>query len=385
MASAQQVRPETAIIAHILPFPGIGGTELQTLRLVETARSLGYNNVVYYPDQALIVRDLFEDHHFETEAYPQIQPSLHAPMPFLKASREIARSLRRRRVRLIHCADILAAHFAGIGARMAGARVVSHVRNPYPDLSRRERAVLLNVHQFVFISKAVREALCLPSRRKNGPVIYDVPGAMVAAVRSRAESRRFFGLPDAAPVVGVAARLSPQKDYPTLIRAAKILAEALPDVRFLVAADTSDQLNREYIQQSQSLIEETGMRAHFHFPGFQKDMSWFFAAIDCLALSSNVEGLGSVLLDGIRHGTPLVGTNVDGIPEVILDEQTGLLSRPHSPDHLAAQIRRLLTDRALATRLRSAASAHLENTFGEERFVRQIRDFYSSFNLRTQP
>jgi glycosyltransferase involved in cell wall biosynthesis len=298
-------------------------------------------------------------------------------MPFLKASKNIARSLRGRGVRLVHCADILGAYFAGVGARMAGARLVSHVRNPYPDLGRRERALLYAVQQFVFISKAVRAALPMPERRKRGPLIYDVPGAILSGVRSRTDARRFFDLPDSVPVVGVAARVSPQKDYPTLIRAAKIVSESLPQVLFLIAADVSGATNREYIEQMQALVDETGTRPFFRFAGFQQDMSWFFGAIDCLALSSNVEGLGSVLLDAIQHGKALVGTDIDGIPEVIIDEQTGLLSRPHAPDHLAAQILRLLKDPDLASRLQKAASARFEETFGAARFDRQVAELYS--------
>src|SRR5579875_2234346 len=123
-----------ARIAHILPWVNIGGTELQTLRLAQAARELGYSNFIYAPTGALKVRALFANERFEVFDYDQVQPSYTKPAAFWKNSRRIASSFRQREIQIVHCSDILAAHFAGFAGRMAGARVITHVRNHYPSI-----------------------------------------------------------------------------------------------------------------------------------------------------------------------------------------------------------------------------------------------------------
>jgi glycosyltransferase involved in cell wall biosynthesis len=365
-------------IAHILPFPGIGGTEIQTLRVAEAARSLGFANFVYYPEGAEKTGDLFRTEGFESEAYPQAEPSYRHPAEYVRASRKLARRLREHRIDIAHCADIRAAHFAGLAARLAGAHLICHVRNPYPDIARREQTFLYPVQLFLYISKAVERSLNMPTFRKRGKLIYDVPGAVPAGTRSRVEAREYFGLPPDCPVIGTAARLAAQKDYVTLIKAAKLVKQVVPNVRFLVAADTDGHpVHRETYAALQPLLDETGTRDAFHFAGFQSEMSWFYAAIDAFVLSSHWEGLGTVLLEAIAYGKTAVATAVDGIPEVIIDEETGLLAPPKSPGKMAAQLIRVLRDRELRERMIANAQRHLRETFGPERFSAQLDAIYS--------
>src|ERR1700761_680601 len=93
-------------VAHVLPWANIGGTELQTLRLAQAARELGYANFIYVPVGAAKVRALFADERFEVFDYDQVQPSYTKPAPFWKNSRRLARSLRDHGIRIVHCSDI---------------------------------------------------------------------------------------------------------------------------------------------------------------------------------------------------------------------------------------------------------------------------------------
>src|ERR1700728_1313325 len=144
-------------VAHVLPWANIGGTELQTLRLAQAARKLGYSNLIYVPLDAAKVRALFTNDHFEVLEYHQVQPSYTKPAPFWKNSRHLASSFRDHKIQIVHCSDILAAHFTGFAGRMATARVITHVRNHYPSIGRREKSLLLPVELFVFVSKNTRD------------------------------------------------------------------------------------------------------------------------------------------------------------------------------------------------------------------------------------
>lgn len=367
-----------ARIAHVLPFPEIGGTELQTLRIAETARELGFSSTVYVPDGARSVTELFEDHGFETEDYAQVPPSYSHPLPFLRATWALAARFRAQGAAVVHCADVLAGIFTATAGRLAGARVLCHVRNPYPAIPMRERPFLWPVDRFAFVSRDVQRQLSVAARRKRGPVIYGVASAVEERPRGRQEACARFGLPVDCLVVGAAARLAPQKDYETLVRAAREVLRAAPGVRFLIAADTAGtEAQRMRFRGLQTLLDETGTRDLFVFAGFQPDMSWFYAAIDALALSSHFEGLGTVLMEAIAHRKPIVATAVGGIPEAILDGKTGLLAPPRSPEIFARQLVRVLREPELARTLTAAAWAHSESLFGRERYVRQIDELYS--------
>ena len=358
----------------------MGGTEIQTLRIAEAARDLGFSNTVYYPEGAGPVAELFETRGIETEPYRQVQPSYSHPAPYWQASTAIARSFKSRNIGLVHCSDILGAHYAGWGARMARAKLISHVRNSHTALSRRDQTFLYLVQQFVFVSRGVQQALSMPERKKKGQVLYDVPGEHGEIAMNSLEARRKFGLRERGPVVGMAARLAPQKDFPTLIRAAKIVRQAIPDVQFLIAGEIDGcEVSRKYYSELQPLLDETGTRDIFHFAGFQKEMTQFYAAIDCFALSTNWEGLATVILEAMQYNKPVVATAVDGNPEIVLDEQTGLLAPPKSPQLLALQLIRMLTDRNMAQQMVANASRHLETNFGRPRFEKQVEEMYSKF------
>lgn len=365
-------------VAHVLPWANIGGTELQTLRLAQAARELGYSNIIYVPVAAAKVRGLFSGENFEVLEYEQVQPSYTKPVLFWRNSRRLAASFRAHRVQIVHCSDILAAHFTSVAARSASARTISHVRNHYPSIGRRDKSFLLPVELFVFVSKNTRENFAFERGRKRSTILYDVPGVIYKPVEDRAAARAHFGLPPEGHVFGMAARVSPQKDFPTLIHAARIVAEKLPNSAFLIAGDHQlEAPHRAHYQSLLPLLEETGMRDRFFFAGFQPEMSTFYGAIDTFVLSSNWEGLPTVVLEAMMYGRAVVTTEVGGIAEAIQDGLNGFLAPPKSPEILAQRLIEIATDPALAERMATRAKETLAETFGQERFFKQVDQLYS--------
>jgi glycosyltransferase involved in cell wall biosynthesis len=370
-------------VAHVLPWANIGGTELQTLRLAQAARELGYSNFIYVPVGASKVRALFRDEHFDVFDYDQVQPSYTKPTPFWKNSRRLASSFRDHNVQIVHCSDILAAHFAGFAGRMAAARVITHVRNHYPSIGRRDKSLLLPVELFVFVSRNTCENFGIERGRRRSRILYDVPGVVYKPIEDRAAARASFSLPADAHVFGMAARVSPQKDFPTLINAARLVAEQLPAACFLIAGDHQlEAPHRAHYESLLPLLDQTGMRKRFFFAGFQPEMSPFYAAIDTFVLSSNWEGLPTVVLEAIMYSRPVVSTDVGGIAEAIQDGVNGFLVPPKSPELLAQRLIQIATDPSLANRMIENAQRTLTNTFGQERFLEQVDALYSTLLRR---
>jgi glycosyltransferase involved in cell wall biosynthesis len=371
-------RAKRGAVAHVLPWLNIGGTELQTLRLAQAARELGYENSIYVPAGGVKIRALFADDGFPVFEYDQVQPSYTKPSAFWKNSRRIAAAFRERGIQVVHCSDILAAHFAGFAGRMAGARVISHIRNHYPAVGRRERGFLLPVEVFVCVSKNTRDNFGIERGRRRSRILYDVPGVTYKPVEDRAAARASLGLPPQGHVFGMAARVSPQKDFPTLIEAARIVRGQMPDSCFLIAGDHQMEApHRAHYESLLPLLEESGMSDRFFFAGFQSEMSTFYGAIDTFVLSSNWEGLPTVVLEAILYGRPAVSTEVGGIAEAIHDGVDGFLAPPKSPEALADRLLRVAGDEALRQRFIENAQRSLAETFGQERFLKQVDELYS--------
>ena len=364
-------------IAHILPFANIGGTEQATLRLAEAASRCGFENILFCPDGSEDLRRFYHRHCFLTGSYQQVEPSYHRPLPYLQAARSLACQLRRHRVRIVHCADILAAHYAALAGRLAGAFVLSQVRCQHSGISRRDQTFLLPVQKFVFVSRDTWNVFGMKISPAKGEILYDGLPEVSTGEWSPGEARTAYGLPANAPVVGMAARVHPGKDFETLITAAKTIVESVPKCKFLIAGDHErNPVHRDYYAQLKTLLRETGLDHAFLFSGFESQMSRFFAAIDIFVLSTHAEGLPLVVLEAMAQAKPTVATDVGGIGEIITNEQTGLLVAPKSPEQLTAALLSILTDRNKAEQLAGAGRERIRQNFSKHQFQTNVRHLY---------
>jgi glycosyltransferase involved in cell wall biosynthesis len=187
-----------------------------------------------------------------------------------------------------------------------------------------------------------------------------------------------YGLPEGSPLVGVVARLEPEKGHATLIEAWPSVLERAPEARLLVIGEGSQRALLEAQAESLGLLGEpcapdrcVGTRqarpgAKVIFTGLRDDVPAVTAALDVAVMPSYREAQGLAILEAMALRRPVVATRVGGIPEVVEHEQTGLLVPPHDPEALAEAIVRLLTDHPLADMLARAGHdvAHARFSLG---------------------
>jgi len=141
-------------------------------------------------------------------------------------------------------------------------------------------------------------------------------------------------------------RLSPQKDVGTLLRAAARL-----DAHVLVVGDGPERAALE------GEAHRLGMDGRVTFTGFvdHERVPGVLRYSDVLVLPSAYEELGSVLLEGMWAGIPIVASRTGGIPDVVEEGRSGLLAEPGNADDFARAIARVLGDDSLARSLRAGA------------------------------
>lgn len=169
--------------------------------------------------------------------------------------------------------------------------------------------------------------------------------------------------PDQPPVILGAGRLTPQKDFPTLLRAFALLA---PDTghRLLIIGEGEE---RDALQR---LTHELGLRERVAFPGFVDDPLSYMRGACLFVLSSAWEGFGNVLVEAMAVGTPVVSTDCPSGPsEILLDGALGPLVPPGDPKALADAMRAALARPTDADQLRRRA-----RDFGAEVVARRYLD-----------
>lgn len=364
-------------IAHILPWPSVGGVEVATLRMAQAVEGATLTSVAFTPRGGEAVRTLFERAGLPVIEYDAPEPSYRHARSYVGASRTLAGQLRAAGADLVHCADILAAFRCGLAGVLAGVPVISHVRGRVPRISVRDRSFLWPVRRFVFVSAEARASFAMRLRDARATVLYDGIDPATPEPDARAAIRAELHVAAGAPVIGMVARVAPAKDYPTLIKAAATVVRAHPTALFVIVGQRSGV--PEYIEHFalvSALIAEAGLTSHFVFTDHRDDVDRLIAAMDVCVLPTFAEGVPLAILEAMAQGKPVVATNVGGIPEIIDNGTTGLLVPLGDAPALARALVALLDDPELALRIGAAGRSHVGNHFGRATMASALRRLY---------
>lgn len=296
----------------------------------------------------------------------------------LAAALRLARLLRAAPFDLIHCHT---AHAHGVA--LLGRRFLPRAERPKLVVSRRvafsSASSFLTRRKFggadliLAVSQAVREGL----------VRAGIEAARIAVVRDgialnresvdpaeRERIRRLFRLSPTDQLVLHLAHLGAEKGQADLIAAVPRIHAAVPNVCIAIVGQGA---MRERLER-----QAASLGARIFFVGFwpPERVPALLAAADVFVLPSRREGLGSVLFEAMAAGLPVAASRTGGIPEIVSDDQTGLLVPPGDPSALADAVVRLLTDPRLSARLAATALEFVHHEGSAERMIDQTLAAY---------
>jgi glycosyltransferase involved in cell wall biosynthesis len=261
-------------------------------------------------------------------------------------------------------ADLL----GGIAARLARVPVIILSRRVDDrvrlDLIGRLKHLVLP-HRLVAISDGIRRVLIdcgVPAERVE-LVHSGVVTSEFRCERDREWLRGEFGIETNAPVIGTIAQLIERKGHRFLFEAAVDILKEFPDTKFLVlgTGEECDPLDE--------LVKGIGIAESVVFAGFRQDIAKIIPNLDIVLHPALREGLGVSLLQAASSGVAIVGTNAGGIPEIVRNEETGILIEPGDSLAIADACLRLLRDAGLRERFGEVARELVEREFSTEQMI----------------
>jgi glycosyltransferase involved in cell wall biosynthesis len=295
----------------------------------------------------------------------------------LAAAWRLSRVLKQLRPDIVHAHDPHAVAMASTALSIAAP-------TPRPPLvaSRRiEYRIAQNsfsrwkysqVDCYIAISQAVRQRLMadgIPAEKIE--VVHEGVDVERVVTLPSGNVHAVLFLPTGSPVVGTIGALVAQKDHHTLIEAAAIVVRDVPDVRFVIFGE--GELRTALEEQ----IHHGHLERHVFLGGFRPDVLELLKDFDVFALSSINEGMCTSLIDAMAARKAVVATEVGGVPEVVVDGETGYLVPARDPRALASRLVELLKDQARRNRMGEAGLKRARGRFTVERMVADTARIYT--------
>lgn len=296
----------------------------------------------------------------------------------------LGRLMRSFRPDIVHTHTAKAGVLGRLAARLAGVPVVVHTYHghvlhgyfgPLKSAFFRNAERLLGhaSDALLAVSEAVRQDLVgfgVAPESKIRVVPLGLELEPLCQPLPRGVLRRKTGMPLDAPLVGVVGRLVPIKDIPTFLEAAALVHKSFPSCHFAIVGDG----------QERRLLEEClprlALGGAVHFLGWRRDMDAVYGDLDVVVNSSRNEGTPVALIEALAAARPVVATRVGGTPDLLGEQERGLLVPPADPVALAEAILDCLR-RPEAARARALAGrSHVLSKHGVGRLVADIDGLY---------
>jgi glycosyltransferase involved in cell wall biosynthesis len=200
-----------------------------------------------------------------------------------------------------------------------------------------------------------------------------VEDAAFAALARRRARRMLetWGVPRAGPWSGCVARLRSEKGQATLLRAAARVRDRHP------GPGRRPRRRRPGGAALRALATELGLAERVCFAGHQPNRPNPHQLFDVSVLASDHEGFPNTLIEAMAAGRPTVASNVGGVPDAVLDGETGLLVPAGDPAALAGALARVLGDPTWAAALGARGRAIARERFTPERVTSRLTELYA--------
>ncbi len=189
--------------------------------------------------------------------------------------------------------------------------------------------------------------------------------------------REKFDIPQNAFLVGMIARMVPIKKHEDLFRAIPKVLEIYPDTYFLIVGDGE---RRYYLHD---LAKELNITHRCIFTGFREDQEKIYSALDLVVLTSANEGLPVAVIESLSSGLPVVATCVGGVPELIIDGETGYIVEAGNINSIAEGLIKAISNPQKTAAMGQSAQEKTIQNFSITRLLNDIDELYQKLILQS--
>ena len=290
---------------------------------------------------------------------------------------KLAFLIRERKINLIHAHNATAWFYGTWASILSGVSLVytEHDRS-FPTPLR-----LKYFHYFfgkyattvIAVSKAVKENLEKYEHIKNVKVIYngiDPDLFKPASIEEKILKKRELGLNKNDFVLGNVGRMDYWKNQRILIEILPDLKKISPQIKLILVGRGEEEGNLK------KLAIKKGVKNDVIFLGQRSDVNQILKAFDIFVFPSLTEGLPLVVIEAMATGLPIVASHVGGIPELVVNGETGFLVSPTSKEEIKEAIIKLLNNPELRKEMGQIARKRFETHFSLSQMVQKYMEVY---------
>jgi glycosyltransferase involved in cell wall biosynthesis len=325
-------------VLHAESSVGRGGQEIRTLAETRWLIGHGWNALIACQPDSLLLREA-------RAASVPVEPIRMRSATDVRAFLRLRRLIRKRGVSLVHTHSSVDSWLGSLAAKSLRRPVV---RSRHVSIPIRHPLVYRLADRIITSGEAVRATVIGAGigPEKIVTVSAGVDTEQFHAGVSGKSVRDELGL-GGASVIGLVANIRGSKGHNVFLDAARTVLAAAPDTRFLIVGDGVG------FDEVKSRVQRMGLESRVILTGFRRDVPEVMAALDVLVLpSTRSEATSQVIPQALAVGTPVVGSDVGGIPELVRDGETGRLVPPGDSGALAqamlASLREPERSRAMA-------------------------------------
>lgn len=343
---------------------GLGGTENVVLQLCEILS--GKVNKILVCSSGGVHEKKLQEMGIKHYVMPDIASK--NPMDMLKSYRLIKSIINKEKITIVHSHHRMAAFYA----ELAAPKKVVKVANAHNTFIDKKKLTQLAYRDTKVV--AVGEIV-----KKNLIEYFEISKEQVCVIHNAVKSFDGNIVPIEAlyqerqkgnVLIGNIGRLSEQKGINYFIEAAEITTRTHPEARFVIVGDGEER------EKLQAQVKVKGLQDKVLFLGYRNDIQNVMSQLDFVVLSSLWEGLPLTPIEAYSVGKTVVGTAVDGTPEIICDGVDGYLVEPRNQMQLAEKMNELIENPKMRESMETQAMKRYQDEFSFEKLSQRYIDFY---------
>ena len=291
----------------------------------------------------------------------------------------LAKALKEYKIDIVHTHNPGSHFYGAIAGKIAKVPVIintKHGRNPsYSRWNLIQKKLLSYItDKIVAVSEDARKMAIEIEKiphRKVTTILNCIDIDKYNVKVDKELKRQELGISKDDFVIGIVARLSPEKDHNTLLDAFRhVLDKSGQNVKLVIVGDG---ILKEELKQKSRILSITDNTI---FLGERHDVPELLATFDLFVLPSLTEGISLTLLEAMSAGLPIVATNVGGNPEIVIDNKSGMIVPPQNINSMANAIIRIMSDKDTAKQMGLAGKIRAQERFSIEAMVSQYEQLY---------